>query len=213
MDKTLANERLNQAIEYLKNKGQARTHLDMATLMGIRQPHLTSAIKGDERRLTEGLLRKFAAAYSDYIDETWLLTGEGKMAKPERDLRPHIETKVRAGFMDDLSEGDHGENLLPVLPFFKDYDFTIKVIGDTMEPVYREGDILACRKVNDSFNPLIGKVCVLDTIEGAVVKVIKGTAENGVVCHSFNNNYPDYEIQARNINQTAVVVGSIRMEE
>lgn len=213
MNKEDAHKRLLQVVDYLKDNGKARNHEEIAQMTSTSRPNVSSAISGNPRYVTEPFLKRFAAAYSDYVNEQWLLTGEGEMAKPEADLRPHIGTKARAGFMDNLSEGDYGRDLRPTIPFFKDYDFTIEVVGDSMEPNYQEGDILACRKVNDRFNPPIGKVCVLDTREGAVVKVIKETTEDGVMCHSFNNSYPDYEIPAGNINQTALVVGSIRIEE
>ena len=91
MDKDQAFARLTQAVEYLKDNGQARTQMDMAALMGVRQPHLASALNGDYKRLTEGFLRKFAAAYSDYINEDWLLDGKGQMEKADRrSTRPHI---------------------------------------------------------------------------------------------------------------------------
>ena len=89
MNKEQAFERLTQSVEYLKDNGKARNQTEMADLMGVRQPHLASALNGDFKRLTEGMLCKFAAAYSDYINEEWLLTGEGEMAAPDKSMRPH----------------------------------------------------------------------------------------------------------------------------
>lgn len=215
MDKIEAYRRLNQAVEYLKDNGKARKHEEIADLTGIPRPHISAALKGDPKRITEGNLRKFASAYSDYINEKWLLTGEGEMAKQLRELRPHIHAKAAAGFMNAVSEGEYGEDQRPMIPFFRDYDFTIEVQGRSMLPDYREGDILACKIAKDRLNPPIDKVCVIDGREGAAVKVITGLndSETAIICHSYNLAYPDYETEFSNINHIAVVVGMIRPED
>ena len=212
MDKSSAHIRLLQAIDYLKDNGLARKHEDIAEAAKISRPNISAAIKGNPRYITEGNLRKFAAAYSDYINEDWLLTGEGEMAVPDKNLRPHFEAKAAAGFMGGVSEGEYGNDMCPMIPFFSDYDFTIEVQGESMLPDYKEGDVLACRIAKDRLNPPIGKVCVIDSKEGAAVKEIADVTDSAVVCHSFNPDpkYKDYEIEFDNINQIAVVVGTLR---
>ena len=210
MDKIIAHQRLRQAVEYLKDKGTARRQADMAALMGVPQPHIAAALKGDERRLTEGFLRRFAAAYSDYINEDWLLTGEGEMTVPDKSLRPHIGVLVAAGFMTGIGENDKGDDLCEKIPFLSDYDFTITAYGQSMTPEIEDGDILACRIAQDRANPPIGKICVIDSKEGAVVKIIKGASNSEIMLHSINPDYKDYSIELSSLNRIAVVVGIIK---
>lgn len=210
MDKEQAFARINQAVEYLKDRGQARNQTEMADLMGVRQPHIAAALNGDFKRLTEGMLRKFAAAYSDYIDEHWLLTGEGEMAVPDKSLRPHFDTKASAGFMDGLSEGKMSAEFRAMAIPTLNYDFSIDASGDSMIPRIEDGDSLLCRRSTDRANAPIGKICVIDTKDGVVVKIISKVTATSMVLHSLNPKYEDYSIDLENILGIAEVVGLTR---
>lgn len=189
----------------------ARKHEDIADLCGIPRPNITAAINGNVRYVTKGNLEKFAKAYSDYIDESWLLTGEGQMAKPDKSMRPHYDAKACAGFMCDVSVAEIG-TLQPRIPGMKEYDFTIGAHGESMMPRIEDGDLLVCRKSGDRANPPIGKICVVDGKDGAVVKVIAEANEYGLVLHSLNPDpkYHDYPVEYSAINGVAEVVGLVR---
>lgn len=207
MDKALA--RLNQTIDYLKDNGKIHKQQDIADALGMGKARVSESLKGKEGKFTEFFLNRFADAYSEYINKDWLLTGEGEMTKVGKDMRPHVEQKAAAGFMDNFSRGEKGEDFRQKIPFISEYDFTIEVSGDSMEPEIKNGDILACRMISDRLNPPIGKVCVIDSPDGFAVKVIKSVKPSGeVTLHSFNNKYSDYTVEG--INHTAVVVGFIR---
>ena len=215
MDKDQAFARLTQAVEYLKDNGQARTQMDMAALMGVRQPHLASALNGDYKRLTEGFLRKFAAAYSDYINEDWLLDGTGQMEKADRrSTRPHIpadKAVVAAGFVGSAigSVREDECEVRPVMAPFPWYDFTIEVSGGSMEPTLQDGDIIACEWLPRDAEYKKGKIYVLDTNEGAVVKRITNDG-NVIHCHSDNPKYKDFIVDVDSILRIARVVGFVR---
>lgn len=210
MDREQALVRLTQAVEYLKDRGQARNQTEIATLMGMRQPHIASALNGYPKRLTESFLRKFASAYSDYINGDWLLTGEGNMELPDKSLRAHIGVKATAGFMSGIIERDNDDDMHTKSAFLPEYDFTIVANGDSMLPKIESGDILACRIVSDRINLPIGKICVIDSNEGAVVKVLREVKGGEVILHSLNPEYNDYPLPASSINNIAVVVGMVR---
>ncbi|MDE6649649.1 MAG: S24 family peptidase [Muribaculaceae bacterium] len=210
MDKESAFARFKQSIDYLNTKGQAIKDKEIALLSGLQRPHVTAMRNGDYVRLTEGNLRKFASAYSDYIDENWLLTGEGNMIKPDRNMRPHYDAKASAGFMDGISEGKMSAEFRAMAVPLKPYDFSIDVKGDSMMPRIEDDDVLMCRKLSDRLNPPIGKICVLDTKEGWVVKVIESVNEDTITLHSLNPAYHDYDIDHNSILGVAEVVGLVR---
>ncbi len=135
--------------------------------------------------------------------------------KAGEDLRPHFAAVARAGFMDDVAEGEYGDDMRPKISFLSDYDFTIEVMGESMLPKYKEGDVLACRIANDRFNPPIGKVCVIDSKNGAAVKEISGITENTIICHSLNPEprFRDYEVEFSDIHKIAIVIGALRLVE
>jgi len=56
----------------------------------------------------------------------------------------------------------------PLIKGFPAYDFTMLIKGDSMEPKYSGGDEVALSKVNNIIE--WGKVYVLDTRDGAVLK-------------------------------------------
>ncbi len=211
MDKERALARLRQSIDYLKDNGKARKHEEIAKLTGISRPHVSAAINGDFSRITEKNLRRFAAAYSDYINENWLLTGEGEMEVPDKTMRPHFDAKASAGFMCGVGEAETG-TLRPRIPGMKDYDFTIEADGNSMLPRIVSGDLLVCRKADDRANPPIGKICVIDGKDGAAVKVIASANDDSetVTLHSLNPDYPDYDVEFSDILDIAEVVGLVR---
>ena len=237
MDKNAAFARLTKAVEYLRDNGMARKHEEIADLSGLSRSNVTSALNGDYKRITEGNLRKFAAAYSDYINEDWLLTGEGRMEKKltfevpsdltdgylslvnkiindKGSLRPHIpadKAVVAAGFVGSaIGSVQEGEcEVRPVMAPLPWYDFTIEVSGDSMEPTLRSGDTIACEWLPRDAEYKKGKIYVLDTNEGAVVKRITNDG-NVIHCHSDNPKYKDFIVDVDSILRIARVVGFVR---
>ena len=201
--------RIHQAIEYLKDKGKVHKQQDIADSIGMAKTHLSVALKGGNY-FTVGFVKRFASAYSDFISEDWLLTGEGRMEVPDKTMKPHYDTKASAGFMDGISEGKMSAEVRAMVAPLPDYNFTIDVTGDSMMPEIKDGDVLMCRKLIDRLNPPIGKICVLDTKEGWVVKVIESVNEETITLHSLNPAYHDYEIDHNSILGVAEVVGLVR---
>lgn len=76
MDK---KERINEAYKWLEYKHVIDKQEDVAEKMGSTQANVSSALKGVQRVLTDSFLRRFAHAYSDYINIEWLLSGDGEM--------------------------------------------------------------------------------------------------------------------------------------
>ena len=160
--------------------------------------------------MTVGLLERVADTFPEYLNRQYLVTGEGELANTSHSQRPHVSAKASAGFMDNLSEADYGDDTRPLIPGMPHYTFTINAKGDSMLPRIEDGDMLLCRKLTDRLNPPIGKICVLDTKDGWVVKVIKGVTEDTMTLHSLNPDYRDYDIDLNTILGIAQVVGLVR---
>lgn len=99
--------------------------------------------------------------------------------------------------------------MLPVIPRFPKYDFTIIAKGDSMIPEIASGDELACRFIDPKGFIQWGRPHVLDTAQGVVVKNIFELPDS-ILCRSVNNNYPDFPIAKDDIYHIALVVGLIR---
>lgn len=91
--------RLHKGFEYLRNIGMVHTQADVAKAMGASRPNVSSALKGDEKVLTDKFLKRFANAF-DVLSQDWLLTGEGPML-----------TSDLSGSVHQQSSGDNSPNV------------------------------------------------------------------------------------------------------
>lgn len=91
--------RLNKGFEYLRSIGMIHTQADVAKAMGASRPNVSSALKGDEKVLTDKFLKRFANAFG-VLSQDWLLTGEGPML-----------TSDLSGSVHQQSSGDNSPNV------------------------------------------------------------------------------------------------------
>lgn len=167
-------------------------------------------------------LENILTVYSE-ISPNWLITGNGEMLKgsnvalePSKDGVgiPLIPVEAMAGFFAGeqtvlLQECDRY-----VVPAFRNADFLIYVRGDSMQPRYFSGDMVACKKLSltDIFFQW-GKVYVVDTDQGALIKkVMRGTSDESITLVSENTEYEPFEISRQGIYNIALVMGVIRAE-
>lgn len=162
-------------------------------------------------------LLKIISTYPE-LSQDWLLKGEGEMLVSNKSTKqegiPLIPVNAVAGFLsgvgDPIMEYDCERYIMPI---FKGADFLIRVEGDSMMPNYMPGDIVACVKLDNPsfFQP--GKVYVIDTKQGALVKRVELTdEEDRILLHSDNEKYKPFSLHSDEINGIAIVKGVIRVE-
>lgn len=97
----------------------------------------------------------------------------------------------------------------------KGAQYLIRVSGTSMLPKYNNGDILACRKIDEITFFQWGKVYVMDTRQGILVKKVfpdKDNEEN-VICVSENkDDFPPFSLPKDEIRSLSIVVGVIGVE-
>lgn len=127
---------------------------------------------------------------------------------------PLIPTSAMAGaFTTDISFMEY-ECEHYFIPDFKGADFLIRVKGDSMQPTYYSGDLVACQKIpmNDVFFQW-NKTYVLDTNQGAIIKrVLPGKDDDHICIVSDNTKYPPFELEKSYLHAIALVRGIIRLE-
>lgn len=103
-----------------------------------------------------------------------------------------------------------------IIPEFqkKGVEFMIRVSGSSMYPKYSNGDILACRRVHDILFFQWGKVYVIDSSQGALVKrVFKDESQDNILLVSDNmEKYPPFSFPKSDIRSLSIVLGVIRLE-
>lgn len=99
-----------------------------------------------------------------------------------------------------------------IVPAFNNPNFLISVCGDSMEPLFRTGDIVACKTMPlSSVFFQWGKVYVVNTQQGALIKRVEpGDSNDAIVLVSDNERYKPFAIPKSEIYQIALVVGLIR---
>lgn len=122
-----------------------------------------------------------------------------------------------AGFLTDNNREDAFGRSAVVFEDFsaRGADCAIRVDGDSMYPRYSNGDILAVRIIKDPSFFQWGKVYVLSTTQGCVVKKLlpDPAAEDRIICHSENHEaYPDYSIPMSDVLAVGIVVGHAGVE-
>lgn len=113
--KKISMNRLKEVVGYIqyKYKDEYKTQTLIANKIEFTRNNLSSALKGDEKYLTEGLADKIVAAFPE-ISKDWLLTGNGSM------LIPQIEEVVP-----EEEEEDEDDLVLFLRDERKGYDITL----------------------------------------------------------------------------------------
>lgn len=157
------------------------------------------------------------------LNINWLLTGNGEMLKgtvenntvsslDKKETRPRIPYDAAAGTLTEAVEGitEYQCERLPIISAFPKYDFTIRITGKSMEPEYFAGDEVACLRVDEESFLQWGRVHVLDTTQGIIIKRIYDDGDK-IRCKSYNPEYPDFSIPKGDIRSYNLVVGSLRL--
>lgn len=145
----------------------------------------------------------------DKLSSEWLLTGKGSMLKSDinnkdevKAMKPESDDEImyvrllplhaHGGSLSDFTVSVKDSDCEKVLSPVKGADFAIQVQGDSMAPEYPSGSVILIKKINESAFIEWGKVYVLDTENGSVVKkVVPSDKEGFVRCVSINPD-PSY---------------------
>ena len=178
-----------------------------------------------------GVLEEILTVFPE-VSRPWLYFGEGRMlvADAEKSLLAKEDAPAY-------------EKTLPLIPYdafaglpavdnigiaFKDCeqyyipdfisrgaDFLIRVSGDSMVPQYLNGDLLACTLIKDVLFFQWGKIYVIDTSQGVLVKRImriEGDDEHVQLVSENKDKYEPFKFPTSDIRSLAIVVGLIRAE-
>ena len=194
---TSVKQRLIQFIKY-KGIGQGKFEKAVGLSNGF--------VNNIRVSITPEKLQKIALYYPE-LNKSWLLTGEGEMLNneiqktAEKDLLSDYETYLlpmttHAGGLNGVSaDGTLLQNCEKVISPIKGVDFAITVYGESMAPEYPSGSRLLIKRIDPSIFIDWGKVFVLDTSNGVIVKEVHTCEKEGyVTCHSINPDpkYADF---------------------
>lgn len=188
----------------------------IAVEIGVAPTYLSDVING-KVPFTKSIRTKLLEHYSDCFD-TEITPQKYYGGANHTDILPLIQIDAVAGFpttqMDGVLFADCEHYNVPEF-VAKGAQYLIRVSGSSMYPKYSNGDILACRKIEEITFFQWGKVYVLDTNQGALVKRLFEDVNNpdNIICHSDNSeNYPNFSIPKSEIRSLSIVIGVIRLD-
>lgn len=208
-------ERFERFDKYMKHKGLNDNQVTVECKLS--QGLLGQARKGKSDLGTK-TIEKILNVYQD-LNKVWLMTGEGDMlsstssAKPQQSKKaervtddeaykvPLVPISALAGSLNDFSLSVKRDDCETVISPIKDIDMAIKISGDSMEPEYPADSQVFVKKINERAFLEWGRVYVLNTCNGIVIKRLMPTADpNTVLCESINPKYPPFEVNLENVN-------------
>lgn len=205
-----------------------------------KESGVTRGILQQNNGISEDNIARFLA-YAPDINIEWLLTSKGDMLKPDSnptqttleankkdyqtktalhvpegspDGIPLLPLSAMAGAFTDETSVMEYECERYVIPAFKGADFLIQIKGDSMQPTYYSGDLVACQRMplNNIFFQW-NKAYVLDTVQGPLIKrIMPGSDADHVLIVSDNSSYPPFELHKNQLNGVALVRGLVRLE-
>ena len=183
------------------------TQRALAKKLGMSPQSLSNRLNGDTP-LDANLIVSLRPILGEEVME--LVDAPGS-SPPQEGTRPHVDLYATGGGNEVLDGVTLAQcEQVPVVPMLPRYDFTMRVTGESMQPQIRPGDVVACMRIDEPTFLQWGRIHVLSTSQGIVVKKIFD-AGDGIRCVSFNKDYPDFVIPKQEIYSFNLVVGLIRL--
>lgn len=192
------------------------TQAEFAAQFGVTQGFI-SQVEGGLSPLPRSIISKILAK-KDYILHDGDIHALKEIDQEIYGSTPLIPISAMAGYSNgDVSVKEYEIIDHYVIPDFlnRGVKFLIRASGSSMYPKYSNGDLLACRPITDITFFQWGKVYVLDTDQGPLVKRLYPSKNNelNIECRSDNKEqYPPFDIPKNSIRKISIVVGVIRFE-
>ena len=202
-----AQERLKLFISY---KGISMRKFEMAACVPV------GYVKNIKYTITPDKQEKISAAFPE-LNLGWLTSGEGNMLRnssapdttedsctnvaieqsdnTKSKVIPLLPISAQGGSLNDFSVSVMSHECEKVVSPIIDVDFAMSISGDSMSPEYPSGCQVLIKKINESAFIEWGKVYVLDTCNGTIIKkLMPSESPDKVLCVSINPAYPQFEV-------------------
>lgn len=217
---------------------------DFARRIGVKtQQAVYDLLSGKTRSVSPAMCSKIASGFPE-LNKGWLLSGEGEMLADSSKVAAHQDVPEReSGRFGVPVRSDRSDVGLPLVPIdamagtpgedspgvtFEECEryivpefqrlgaeCLVRVAGASMQPRFYNGDLLAIRKLTSATFLQWGKVYVLDTEQGMLVKKLMPCQgrEDCVLCVSDNaEEFPPFRIPKEEIRSLSIVLGSLHVE-
>jgi len=212
-------DKLHEAFEFLRSKGVVHTQKEFSEQIGFDKSNLSSAFKGSERYLTDGLFKKICDTYPDFFRIDYFLTGEGSMLKESDNFHTFDKSNVIrywknidvAGGNIEFFDDEPSDDFIPmVIPEFKGCTDAVNIWGDSMSPRYKNGQIIILKKWEESFIDYGNAYLVITRNGHKIVKYLRRSNNpEEILCASENPDFDTFPIMREDIVKIYIVKGSV----
>lgn len=204
-----SKDMLQRLIDHFSNGNKSH----FAKMIGVKPQTISTWIARDS------MDKDLIFAKCENISPSWLMSGEGEMlstplsstskadaleSSPDfspQNLVPLVPIAAQGGSLSEFADSSMAYDCEKVISPIKDVDMAICVSGDSMAPEYPPGCQILVKKINERAFIDWGRVYVLDTVNGAVIKkVLPADSPDTVLCVSINPDYPPFEVHMEHIN-------------
>lgn len=224
---------ISRLLDYLAVKDIPPTRFEKN--IGLSNGYLNTQKKRNAD-LGESVIKKIIDYCLD-VNIEWLITGQGNMLKEEQEMeinpifhsktieKRHEKQAVNL-YSFEASAGlkelfdNKGDNILDtiMIPNLPRCDGAIHIVGDSMIPILKSGDIILYKEVFPNMDSILfGEMYLVSVVmeEGVyltVVKYIRRSKKNGyITLASENPLHDDTDVDFRRVNAMALVQASIRI--
>lgn len=199
---------INSRIREVRQKFCDDKNKDFAERLNKR-PNTTSNWVKDGYSVGGGVITEIASIFP--VNANWLLTGEGEMLKNSEPVQidfgssstdqsdqlfhtvPLVPTSAQGGPLNDFVTSIKENECERIVSPVRYADLAITVAGDSMAPEFPSGCQILIKRINEKAFIEWGKVYVLDTCNGTVIKEVhRGKTADEIECYSIN---PDPKFQ------------------
>lgn len=168
---------------------------DIADILGAGQSFI-SQIESGKDPMPAAYVEKLAKIYQIDISDYLIDHPERDEEKPDTlYLAPLLPVSAQGGTLNDFSVLVKDSECERIISPVRGADFAMTVAGDSMAPEYPSGSQILIKKINERAFIDWGKVYVLDTCNGSVIKRIFPVDDpKKLRCVSINPEYPPFEV-------------------
>lgn len=179
------------------------TMAEVAERMGVTQQAVSNQLSG--RKIGENVARKWSEVFG--FSPLYLMTGQGSLIQDESEVSAPEEGQLRilpmearAGSLAEYADAAADYDCERMVSPIRGADFAMQVTGDSMSPEYPSGSHIILKRIDETAFVEWGKVYVLDTVNGPVLKIVRRTDTEGVIeCVSLNPAYQPFTLSARHV--------------
>ena len=209
-------DRYKILIRHLIKSDLIANQKELGKKMGYNNPSAFSQVINGKTSEPKLFMKKLKEIVPE-LNLSWLELGEGSMLNTDSPVPTAVRTpagevdatkvlllpvSAQGGSLNDFVVSVKENDCEKVVSPIRSVDFAMTVSGDSMAPEYPNGSRIFVKKINEKAFIEWGKVYVLDTCNGTIIKILAPSEkDNCVRCVSINPDplYAPFDVAMNDI--------------